>query len=154
MIEAIEPCGLNLCPGIAPDAQAYSIQDSPLFNSAQVDVIVTCPVIVNLPIAPACPPGRYPKVVSYPPGTFVIPLNPRVAGQPVYLSMQGCQRAVSRILPTTATDAEIVAAANAIIKEIAQQRAECDEFPYINFTIPANSTPAPTIILADGTITD
>jgi hypothetical protein len=47
--------------------------------------------------------------------------------------MQGCQSWVNRTLPATATDAEIKAAADEIIREVAQQTAECQQFPNLRF---------------------
>jgi len=117
-------CKTNDCTGIAPDAESYSLQDALYFNGTPVTVVITCP-----PGATSCTPGE-PVVVTYPPDTFVFPdVPPPTPGQPIYLSMMGCQSTVSITLPPTATQAEIQAAVNEIIAQVAQQQAECDYSP-------------------------
>ncbi len=50
-------------------------------------------------------------------------INP---GFPIYIQLRGCQSTVLRSLPAGATQAEINAAAQAVIFEVARQQAECD----------------------------
>jgi hypothetical protein len=103
-----------------PDVEIYSLQDALIFNETTISFIVTCPPGYT------CPPGMFPKVVTFPPGTFVLPdpyVNP---GFPIVLQLQGCQSNVTLTLPANATQAEINAAGQAIIAEVARQQAECD----------------------------
>lgn len=121
------PCTARLCAnisGVAPtsDVTIYSLQDRLFFNGVPLSFLVTCPEGYY------CPPGSFPRVITYPPGTFVIPFPP-TGGFPIVLQLQGCQSLVQRTLPSDATDAQIQEAANEIIMEIGEQQAECDSQP-------------------------
>ena len=121
------PCTARLCANIsgvgpATDVTIYSLQDRLFFNGVPLSFLVTCPEGYY------CPPGSFPRVITYPPGTFVIP-QPTPGGFPIVLQLQGCQSLVSRTLPSDATEAQIQAAANEIILEVGQQQAECDSQP-------------------------
>lgn len=115
------PCTTRTCAVVfPPDVETYSLQDSIFFNATALSFLVTCPP------GRVCPPGTYPRVITYPPGTFIMP-DPNVTpGFPIYLAMTGCQSVVSRYLDADATAAEISAAAQEIIYEVAQQQAQCD----------------------------
>jgi hypothetical protein len=126
-IVAAATCAENDCAGIVPDAESFSLQDALHFNGTPVTAVVTCPPGAN------CTPGSFPPTITYPPGTFVFPDVPVIPGQPINLSLQGCQSLVSRVLPAGATPAQIQAAVNAIIAEVAAQQAQCDSFPEFPF---------------------
>lgn len=132
------PCTARLCANIsgvgpATDVTIYSLQDSLLFNGVPLSFLVTCPEGYY------CPPGSFPRVITYPPGTFVIP-QPPTGGFPIVLQLQGCQSLVQRTLASDATEAEIQAAANEIILEVGQQQAECDSQPPPGQELPTTIT--------------
>jgi hypothetical protein len=132
------PCTARLCSqisGVGPttDVAIYNPQDGLLFNGVPLSFLVTCPEGYY------CPPGSFPRVITYPPGTFVIP-EPTAGGFPIVLQLQGCQSLVSRTLAADATEAEIQAAANEIILEVGQQQAECDSQPPAGQELPTNIT--------------
>lgn len=114
------PCETRTCLiNFPPDVEIYNLQDALIFSDA-LSFIVTCPA------GRVCPPGYYPRVVTFPPGTFIVP-DPRVnPGFPITIQLTGCQSTVSRTLPATATILEINAAAQEVIQEVARQQAECD----------------------------
>jgi hypothetical protein len=157
--------------GVGPQADVtlYNLQDRLFFNGVPLSFILTCqPGYV-------CPPGLFPRVVTYPPGTFVIPFPP-TGGFPIVLQLQGCQSLVTRTLDADATADEIAAAANEIILEVAAQQAVCDaeSFPGVSpepafiemtdapeflcddfateFTISANTTGPITFLLFEGSL--
>lgn len=114
------PCETRTCAiNFPPDVQIYSLQDALFFND-------TLSFIVNCPPGRTCPPGTYPRVVTFPRGTFVLPDPNANPGFPIVLQLQGCQSNVVINLPANATDAEIAAAAQQILEEVARQQAECD----------------------------
>jgi len=137
-IVAAAECKTNDCEGIAADAASYSIQDALYFNGTAVTAIVTCPP------GATCVPGSFPPVITFPPGTFVFPDVPVVPGQPITLSLQGCQSLVSITLPAGSSQAAIQAAVNAIIAQVAAQAAQCIIFPEFPFgtTIILSNLPA------------
>jgi hypothetical protein len=119
--------------GVGPQADVtlYNLQDRLFFNGVPLSFILTCqPGYV-------CPPGLFPRVVTYPPGTFVIPFPP-TGGFPIVLQLQGCESLVTRTLDADATADEIAAAANEIILEVAAQEAVCES--------ESLSSPEPTAI--------
>lgn len=122
-------CQEQICDGIPPDAQSYSLQDALYFSGTPVTAIVTCPP------GATCIPGTYPATITYPPGTFVIPNVPLVPGQPIVLSLQGCQSLVSITLPAGSSPATIQAAVDSIIAQVATQQAQCDAFPAFRFGV-------------------
>jgi hypothetical protein len=125
---AAAECLTNDCSGVDPDVQSYSLQDALYFNGTPITVPVICPVGAD------CTPGSFPPTITFPPGTFVIPDVPTTPGQPIILQLTGCQSTVSVTLPATATQAEINAAVNYIIEQVALQQAQCDSFPEFPFT--------------------
>lgn len=125
---AAAECLANECSGVDPDVQSYSLQDALYFNGTPITVPVICPVGAD------CTPGSFPPTITFPPGTFVIPDVPTTPGQPIILQLTGCQSTVSVTLPATATQAEINAAVNYIIEQVALQQAQCDSFPEFPFT--------------------
>jgi hypothetical protein len=119
-------CLSNDCTGISEDTQSYSLQDALYFNGTPITVPVICPPGAN------CTPGQYPPI-TYPPGTFVLPDVPVTPGQPFTLQLQGCQSNVSVTLAADATAAQIQAAVDYIINQVALQQAQCDTFPDFPF---------------------
>ncbi len=114
------PCETRTCRIVfPPDVEVYSIQDRLIFNTDPLSFIVDCPP------GHTCPPGTFPKVVTYPRGTFVYP-DPNNPGFPILISMQGCQSVVSRLLPAGSSSALINSTVQEVIALIAQQQAECD----------------------------
>ncbi len=114
------PCETRTCPfAFPPDVETYSLQDRLIFNDQPLSFIVDCPT------GSICPPGTWPRVITYPPGTFVFP-DPVNPGFPYFISLQGCQSVVTRSLPATATPAQVLAAAQEVIQAVAAQQAECD----------------------------
>jgi len=104
----------------APDIEIYSLQDRILFNGTPLITVPICPE------GHTCPPGTLPDEVVYPPGTFVIP-DPNFNNSfPIIISMVGCLSTVTRVLPSTATQAQINAAAQEVFLEVANQRTYCD----------------------------
>ncbi len=102
-----------------PDVEVYSIQDRLIFNTDPLSFIVDCPP------GHTCPPGTFPKIVTYPRGTFVYP-DPNNPGFPIFISMTGCQSVVTRILPANSSAALVNSTVQEVIALIAQQQAECD----------------------------
>lgn len=125
--QVVYPCRKREC-ATTPDIEIYSLQDALKFNADALSVIVNCPPGF------ICPDGLFPLVVTYPPGTFYLP-DPQTPGFPILMTMQGCKSVVTITLPATATQAEIDAAAQQLILQIAAQQAECDaEEQYGPFT--------------------
>lgn len=115
------PCETRTCPvEFPPDVRIYSLQDALTFNLTPLSFLVQCPPGF------VCPPGTFPKVITFPPGTFVFPDPNTNPGFPIQLELTGCQGRVTRTLPADASQAEINAAIQAIINEVARQQAECD----------------------------
>lgn len=116
-------CKLVNCQS-GTDVTTYSLQDALFFNGVSLSFIVECPEGF------VCPPGTFPRTVTFPPGTFDFPYPPNPPpGQPIILQLMGCQSLVQRILPAGSSFAAIQAAANEIIMEVAAQQAQCDSFP-------------------------
>lgn len=115
------PCETRTCPvTFPPDIEVYSLQDALYFNETALSFLVQCPA------GRTCPPGTWPKLITFPPGTFVFPDPNSDPGFPIQLALVGCQGRVSRTLPANSTQAEIDAAIQEIINEVARQQAECD----------------------------
>lgn len=112
-------CQLINCTNPA-DIAIYSLQDALFFNGVPLTFVVNCPE------GQVCQPGVYPKTVTYPPGTFVVPNPPPCSGFPIVMTVQGCKGPVTRTLPCPSSNGAIQAAANEIIMELGQQQAECD----------------------------
>jgi hypothetical protein len=90
----------------------------------------------GLPPGCSAPPGLFPKVFVYLPDQIppVVPIGG--SGSPFILRLQGCISEISRELPSTATQAQIRAAVDAIQAEWGGQQALCDarNTPGINCT--------------------
>lgn len=122
----LETCPTRECPFQQPDTVVYSLQDAILFNT-EITVVLQCPS------GYLCGPD-WPKVVVYPPGTWVNPdptpdPNGPPPEHPITLTLQGCQSAVSVTLPPTATQAQIRAAFQSLAQQVAEQQALCDNPP-------------------------
>lgn len=102
-----------------PDVEVYNLQTTGIYNTGTLTFVVDCPP------GYACAPGEFPKVVTYPPGTFVIP-DPVNNGFPIIIQLQGCLSNIFRQLPANSSQAAINAAAQAVIAEVAAQQAQCD----------------------------
>lgn len=119
--ELFIPCTVRACSTqFGPDIGLYNFQDAGFFNGTAISILVSCPTGYN------CPPGTYPKVFTYPRGTFVIPNSPPCNGFPIILTYTGCSSVISRSVPCGSSQAVINAAANSVIQIAAQQQAECD----------------------------
>lgn len=127
--ELFIPCLIRDCSTFSTfptDVEAYSIQSTGFYNADAVSVLVNCPE------GYACPPGTFPKVFTYPTGTFVIP-DPRPCnGFPIVLEIVGCSSTVVRTLPCGSTQVQIQALVDHMIALAAQQQGDCDalkQFP-------------------------
>ena len=113
-------CNRKECPEMPGDLTIYNLQDALYFNGTTLSFLVNCPA------GYACAPGTFPKLFSYPPGTFSIPKPPTSNGFPIVISMQGCSSLVSRTLPAGASQADQDLAALQVLNSVAQQQSECD----------------------------
>lgn len=132
--ELFLPCLIRDCSAFAtfpPDVEVYNIQNTGFYNTDPVSVLVNCPT------GYVCPPGDFPKVFTYPPGTFVIPDPGPCNGFPIVLEVVGCSSTIIRSLPCGSTPAQIQAIANSMIALAAQQQGVCDAIK--NF--PQNPSP-------------
>ncbi len=96
--------------------------DSAIYSALDYSFEVTCPDTCY------CPPGLFPRVISIlssviPP---VIPPINEGGGAPIILRLQGCSALITRTLDSTATQAQIVAAAQSMMAEWAGQQALCN----------------------------
>jgi len=119
---AVLSCASRTCPDSGvPDVEIYNLQDALFFNGTPLSFLIQCPT------GQVCPPGLFPRVFTYPPGTFYFPIPP---AEPCFtnivLSYLGCQSNITRVLPCGSSPALINAAAQQIIQEAGQQQAECD----------------------------
>ncbi len=112
-------CRERDCP-VVPDIGIYSLEDRLAFNGTPLSFIEQCPQ------GHYCAPGSFPRVFTYPPGTFVIPLPPINTGFPIVVQLSGCTSNVSIVLPPTATQAQVNAAGQQVIGQVAAQQAACD----------------------------
>ncbi len=113
------PCETQVC--VTPeDLTIYNLQDSLLFNGVPLSRVLECPEGYY------CAPGTFPRVVTYPPGTFRIPYPPTNTGFPIVIQYKGCEGMITRKLSATASAADITAASNQIFSQAADQQARCD----------------------------
>ncbi len=112
-------CRERDCP-VVPDIGIYSLEDRLAFNGTPLSFIEQCPT------GYFCPVGSFPRVFTYPPGTFVIPKPPTGTGFPIVVQLAGCTSNVSIVLPPTATEAQVNTAAQQVINQVAAQQAKCD----------------------------
>lgn len=114
------PCTTRSCPITFPaDVEIYSLQTNINYNPL-LSFTVTCPTGYT------CVPGTFPRTVTYDPGTFIIPDPIRRPGFPIVIQLAGCQSTVTEFLDKDATNAEINAAIQRVIYQVAQQQALCD----------------------------
>jgi len=116
----VVPCAVKSCAVSPGDLTLYNLQDALLFNGVPLSILAQCPT------GYFCPPGVFPHVFTYPPGTFSVFQPP--ANQPFssVLSATGCEGIVTRVAPAGASAAAIAVLANSIINELAAQQARCD----------------------------
>lgn len=105
---------------ITPDIGLFSLEDRLAFNGTPLSFIEQCPT------GYFCPVGSFPRVFTYPPGRFVIPLPPTGTGFPIIVRYQGCSSLLQIVLPPGATPADVGHAANSVIAQAAAQQAKCD----------------------------
>lgn len=110
-------CGQLICVNPA-DLDLYSLQSGFNFRNTNLAFLVSCPEGMR------CQPGFYPRVVTVPEGTIVVPVPPNPQGQTI--TLQCCQSAISETIPASATTSEITSIINDMIYRCAQQQAECD----------------------------
>lgn len=114
-----EDCRSRECV-LTPDIEIYTLEDRLAFNGTPLSFVEQCPTGYY------CAPGTFPKTFTYPPGTFTIPLPPINTGFPIIVQLQGCSSNVSIVLPATATQAQVDAAGQQVINQVAAQQAQCD----------------------------
>lgn len=107
-------------PCVNPNDLAAGI-DGAIYSALDFSFVVGCPPTCF------CPPGLFPRTISILSSTIppVIPpiLEP---GTPIILRLQGCTSLITRTLVSTATQAQIVAAAQSMQAEWAGQQALCN----------------------------
>lgn len=111
-------CTDKFCAIASFSLGTYSLQDN-IYTNGTITVIVDC-----LP-GYYFPAGNCPVTVTYPGGTFIIPLTPLTPG-PITIALMGCLSMVQIILPAGSSPAAIAAAAQSVITQVAQQQAICD----------------------------
>lgn len=126
----LEICPVKECLNETSDLTIYNLQDALYFNGTPLSVLVGCPPGYY------CPPGVFPHVFTYPPGTFTVNIPPIINGFPTVLSIHGCEHDLNTVLPSTATTAQIQAAANQLIAEAAEQQARCDALTLVGPALP------------------
>lgn len=115
------PCAIKpVCPNTPSDLAIYNLQDSLVFNGVALTLLMECPSDYY------CPPGMFPRTVTYPPGTFIVPIPPLTTGFPIVLTIAGCEQDLNTVLPAGSTQAQATAAANELIALAAAQQARCD----------------------------
>ncbi len=95
--------------------------DGAIYSALDYSFIVTCPEHCY------CPPGLFPQTISILASTIppvIPPINEPQA--PIILRLQGCSALITRTLPFTATQAEILIAAQSMQAEWAGQQALCN----------------------------
>lgn len=118
--ELVIRCATKACPASPGDLQTYNLQDALVFNGTPLSFIQECPAGYY------CRPGLFPRVVTYPPGTFSVLIPPLDTGFPIVLNYHGCESDLNTILPAGSTQAQAEAAAQQLINEAAAQQARCD----------------------------
>jgi hypothetical protein len=115
-------CATRTCADSGvPDVEIYNLQDALFFNGTPLSFLIQCPN------GQVCPPGVFPRLFTYPPGTFYFPQPPPgPCSTNIVLEMRGCESTVTRVLPCGSSPALINAAAQQIIEEVAEQQANCD----------------------------
>ena len=131
-------CAVKTCPAAPGDLAIYNLQDALYFNGTPLSVLAQCPTGYY------CPPGLFPRVFTYPPGTFTVYVPPDT-GFPIVLTCQGCESALNTVLPSGSSQAAIQAASDVLISEAAAQQARCDAIT----SLPPGSKIPSTITLTD-----
>ena len=126
----VVPCRTKACPNTASDLALYNLQDALLFNGVPLSLVAQCPA------GYFCPPGVFPHVFTYPPGTFSVFQPPPNQPFPIVLSGTGCESLVTRVAPAGASAATIATLSNAIIAELAAQQARCDAVTIAGHPLP------------------
>jgi hypothetical protein len=95
--------------------------DGAIYSALDYSFIVQCPTNCY------CPPGLFPQTISILASTIppVVPPIPE-PGAPIILHLQGCTALITRTLDSTATQAQIIAAAQSMQAEWAGQQALCN----------------------------
>lgn len=95
--------------------------DSAIYSALDYSFEVTCPENCY------CPPGLFPRVISIL-SSVIPPVIPPInePGAPIILRLQGCSALITRTLDSTATQTQIVAAAQSMMAEWAGQQALCN----------------------------
>lgn len=95
--------------------------DGAIFSALDYSFIVSCPDTCY------CPPGLFPQTISILAST-IPPIIPPInePGAPIVLRLQGCSALITRTLDSTATQAQILAAAQSMQAEWAGQQALCN----------------------------
>src|SRR6267142_461104 len=112
------PCIALPCDN--PDDLAAGI-DGAIYSALDFSFLVSCPNGCY------CPPSLFPRTISILSSTIppvIPPINE--PGTPIILRLQGCTSLITRTLDSTATQAQIVAAAQSMQAEWAGQQALCN----------------------------
>lgn len=130
----VVPCRTKTCANQISDLGIYNLQDALTYNGTPISILENCPT------GYFCRPGLFPRVFTYPPGTFSIVLPPAGQPFPVVLSATGCESMVTRVAPANASAATIAALGNTIIGLVAQQQARCDAIQLAGPPLPLEIT--------------
>lgn len=116
----VVPCAAKECANTLGDLAIYNLDDALLYNGVALSLLEQCPTGYY------CAPGFFPRVFTYPSGTFSVFLPTSGSGFPQVLSAKGCESVITRVAPARATAAQIAALGNSIIAKLAEQQARCD----------------------------
>lgn len=117
-------CQVKECSNTPDDFAVYNLQDALVFNGTAISILAECPTGYY------CAPGTFPRVFTYPPGTFTVPIPPTDTGFPIVIGIRGCESYLNTTLPAGSTRAQVVDAANVLISQAAAQQARCDAITF------------------------
>lgn len=117
-------CPVKECSNTPDDFAVYNLQDALVFNGTAISILAECPTGYY------CAPGTFPRVFTYPPGTFTVPIPPTDTGFPIVIGIRGCESNLNTTLPAGSTRAQVVDAANVLISQAAAQQARCDAITF------------------------